>query len=121
MNDAADPSLLDQLKRFDDERPSVPGEHWLTFAAGLYLLLRPNRTSVGKLASVAGGGLLVARALSGRDGLLALLRNQPDAAAAPAPYVEVAAPWPYDRRVTVSTPTRVRRGSGADATADATR
>ncbi|WP_298233314.1 hypothetical protein [uncultured Azohydromonas sp.] len=29
---------LRELKRFDDQRPSVPGEHWFAFGTGAALL-----------------------------------------------------------------------------------
>src|SRR5438309_391998 len=31
-------NLLNRLKRFDDQRPSLPGEHWMALSAGLWLL-----------------------------------------------------------------------------------
>ena len=34
-------SLLESLKRFDDQRPSLPGEHWMTLGLGLWLITRP--------------------------------------------------------------------------------
>ncbi len=69
-------SALRHFKRADQARPSVPGEHWLTASAGMWLL-----TSAGKRPTMAGrlvfGGLglaLLARAASGRDGLSRLKR-----------------------------------------------
>lgn len=72
MNNA-EPSLFEQLCRFDESRPSIPGEHWLAVGAGLYFLLRRRRTVLGRLASMALGAAFVARGLSGRDGAIAVL------------------------------------------------
>jgi hypothetical protein len=98
-------SLLAALRDFDEARPSLPGEHWTAFGLGLYLLLRRRRTSAGRLASTLAGATLVARALSGRDGAIAVLRrtrvrDEEDE------VVDVAMPWPYEERVRV-----VRSGS----------
>ncbi|MBA4263697.1 MAG: hypothetical protein C0453_01325 [Comamonadaceae bacterium] len=68
-----DPSvLLRAVKRFDESRPSLPGEHWAVFATALALLRVAARSGSPWLALAAGAsGLgLVWRALSGRDGLL---------------------------------------------------
>lgn len=69
---------LRALKRFDDERPSVPGEHWFAFGTGALLLLRGRRSASPLLrtAATVGGLLFMARGLSGRDGLLARLQQQ---------------------------------------------
>ena len=61
-------SSLARLRELDCRRHSWPGEHWFAFAAGLYFLQRSRATRLGRLASVATGVALVARALSGRDG-----------------------------------------------------
>ena len=66
-----DDSLLDRLKRFDDARPSLPGEPWLTLSAALWLLARPNPSRLGRSLSIAAGLALVYRAASGRDGVSA--------------------------------------------------
>jgi hypothetical protein len=71
MND----SVLTRLQRFDEQRPGIPGEHWLALAAGIWLLTRRSRSGLGRLASVAGGVALLVRAASGRDGLLGTLRS----------------------------------------------
>jgi hypothetical protein len=69
-------SALRRLKHADQARPGLPGEHWLTASAGMWLL-----TSAGKQSSLAGrlvfGGLglaLLMRSASGRDGLSRLKR-----------------------------------------------
>ena len=77
-----DDSLLDRLKRFDDARPSLPAEHWLTFGAGIWLLDAPIVVPAGRLLSVATGLALVYRAASGRDGLVAIVEQE---RAVPAP------------------------------------
>ncbi|WP_066338719.1 hypothetical protein [Azohydromonas lata] len=71
---------LRALKRLDDQRPSVPGEHWFAFGTGAALLLRGRRSSSALLrtAATVGGLLFMARGLSGRDGLLARLQQRPD-------------------------------------------
>lgn len=104
----ADPSLIDRLLEFDAQRQSLPGEHWLTFGLGVYLLLRHRRSAAGRLVAMAAGALLVVRALTGRDGAIAALerRTQQDDTAG---FAEVAAPWPYDQRVRISKPRRRRR------------
>jgi uncharacterized membrane protein len=66
--------FLDRLKKLDAERPSLPGEHWLTFAAGLWLLTRVGRSGLGRTAAVLAGAGLLYRAASGRDGLVKALR-----------------------------------------------
>lgn len=83
-------SLLARLRELDRSRHSWPGEHWIAFAAGLYFLQRSRPTRLGRLASVATGVALVARALSGRDGAIALLRR-PERPRAEGP-VDAAAP-----------------------------
>ena len=62
-------SLLDRLKRFDDERPGFPGEHWLVLSAALWLLARPSASPLARALSIAAALALVYRAASGRDGL----------------------------------------------------
>jgi hypothetical protein len=69
-------TLLHKLKRYDDSRDNLPGEHWLAFAAGLGLWIATRRhPSIGVrvLASLM-GTLLVARAATGRDVPSALSR-----------------------------------------------
>lgn len=70
--------LLAQVKRFDDQRPSVPGEHWFAFGTGAALLLRGRRSAspAWRTAATLGGALFLLRAVSGRDGLLAWLKRR---------------------------------------------
>ena len=67
------PSWVDQLKRFDDRRSSLPGEHWVTLGAGLWLLSRHGSATVGRFLAMAVGVALIYRATSGRDGLARLI------------------------------------------------
>jgi hypothetical protein len=69
-------NMLQRLRQFDESRPSFPGEHWLTFGAGLYFLVRDCPAPMARLGSRLLGAALVTRALSGRDGALAVLRRQ---------------------------------------------
>lgn len=76
--------LLRKLKQFDESRTSLPGEHWLAFAAGLGLWIATRRhpsVAVRVVASLA-GTLLVARAASGRE-VPPLLARLPFAGRAP--------------------------------------
>jgi hypothetical protein len=95
-----DTSLVERLREFDSKRPSLPGEHWAAFALGLYLLLARRSSVFGRAASVMAGGALVARALSGRDGAIAMLRREGQAHRADD-YVDVAMPWPYQEPVRI--------------------
>ena len=113
MDDLALASAIERLRRWDERRPSLPGEHWITAAAGVYLLLARRSSVTARLLSAAAGAALIARALSGRDGPLAALNGLPGSEEEPSGYVEVAAPWPYSRRIRVSTPRRTRYGIGA--------
>ena len=67
---------LRSLRQADRNRAGVPGEHWITLGAGAGLLRWAGRAASPWLraAAVIAGGLLVLRALSGRDGPLARSR-----------------------------------------------
>jgi uncharacterized membrane protein len=56
-----------ELKRFDQSRSNLPGEHWLTLAAGMALWVATRKHPSGAVRLLAGiaGGFLVARAASG--------------------------------------------------------
>jgi len=98
-----DDSLLDRLKRFDEARPSLPAEHWLTFGAAIWLLTRPSASPFGRLLSVAAGLALVYRAASGRDGLVQLWNRKTrfrTGRRTPGRYIDSIEP--YSRRVRVS-------------------
>ena len=98
-----DDSLLDRLKRFDDARPSLPAEHWLTFGAAIWFLTRPSASALARLLSVATGLALVYRAASGRDGLARLWNRKASVRAgrrASGRYIDSIEP--YSKRVRVS-------------------
>ncbi len=78
-----DPSLLERLREFDDSRPSLPGEHWFAFGVGLYFLLSRRHSVAGRLASMALGAAFIARAITGRDGAIAVL-SRPESESADA-------------------------------------
>ena len=63
------PHPITELKRLDQRRSNVPGEHWLTLAAGiaLWVATRKHPSGVVRLLAGIAGGLLVARAASGRQ------------------------------------------------------
>ena len=62
-------SFISNLKRFDQQRPSLPGEHWLALAAGLWFLRKSGGSALSRFSSKAIGAALIYRAASGRDGL----------------------------------------------------
>ena len=66
---------LSAAKRYDEQRPAIPGEHWLAFGAGALLLLMAgrSRSPLGRGLKTALGTALIGRAASGRDGLARLL------------------------------------------------
>ena len=68
-----------QVKNWDDAREGVPGEHWLTLAAGIGLVMacRRSRSTLARVGGSALGAALVMRAASGRDGISKLLPYVP--------------------------------------------
>lgn len=68
-------STLRDAKQWDDQRPSIPGEHWFALGVGLFALSRARRSRslVGRMAGQAIGGAFLARAASGRDGIIGKL------------------------------------------------
>lgn len=100
-------SPLERLRRFDDERSSLPGEHWMTLGMGLWLMTRPATTVVGRLAAVAAGAALVLRAASGRDGFAARLGwdglsgGSHDRRFTQPRRIDLSSPWPQPQRVRV--------------------
>jgi len=64
---------LRSIREFDQKRPSFPGEHFVVGTVGSLLLNAARRRSgLAKVAMLAGGVALLARAASGRDGLARL-------------------------------------------------
>jgi hypothetical protein len=63
------PRPLEKLKRLDESRPNLPGEHWLAFAAGvgLWIATRRHPSIALRFAASLVGTLLVARAATGRE------------------------------------------------------
>ncbi|HET8747160.1 MAG TPA: hypothetical protein VFM98_16295 [Ramlibacter sp.] len=61
--------LIAKLKDFDESRDNLPGEHWLTLAAGIALWVATRKHPSGAVRLLAGiaGGILVARAASGSE------------------------------------------------------
>ncbi len=74
------PTLLRRIKAYDDQRPEIPGEHWVALAAGIALFVWTRRSPsmvVTFLGSTV-ASMLVVRAATGRYGLeqtLPLLRS----------------------------------------------
>jgi hypothetical protein len=69
---------LRALRAADQRRAGVPGEHWATFGAALTALgaARSIRSPWLRTATFVVGGVLVLRAISGRDGALALAKRK---------------------------------------------
>lgn len=99
------PSWLDQLKRFDDRRQGVPGEHWVVLGAGLWLLSRHGSVTVGRFLAMAAGVALIYRAASGRDGLVRLLPGFGRRPSTSTPLgrraVDLDQTTPYSKRVRI--------------------
>ena len=68
---------LTRLIEFDRQRPGIPGEHLMTAALGGWLMRSAarRRSMMGRVLSMAAGGLLLARAASGRDGVRRFMRR----------------------------------------------
>ena len=102
-------SLIQRLRRYDDARPGLPGEHWFALAAGLWLLTRGRDSTLERIAALATGVALVARAMGGRDGLAGILarrkrRRLVDRLGRKRPYaryIDIGATWPDEQRVRV--------------------
>src|SRR5690606_22986461 len=65
-------SVIQRLKEMDEQRPSFPGEHWIVFAAGAFLMAKAarQRSFIAQALMLAAGSALIGRAASGRDGLI---------------------------------------------------
>ena len=69
---------LRTLRAADQRRAGVPGEHWATFGAALTALGAASsiRSPWLRTATMVIGGVLVLRAISGRDGALAVAKRK---------------------------------------------
>ncbi|HEU4622988.1 MAG TPA: hypothetical protein VFS42_12265 [Burkholderiaceae bacterium] len=69
--------LLTRIKAYDDQRPSLPGEHLLTFGTGAALLMSSMRrqSGLGRMLTMLAAGALIYRAASGRDGIAKWLKK----------------------------------------------
>jgi|GEM_PF-747045 len=63
---------IQDLRKCDDSRKGFTGERWLVLGAGLLALRHSRRTEsgMGRVVSGALGTALIARAVTGRDGVL---------------------------------------------------
>ena len=69
--------VLNDIREFDRNRKSFPGEHLIVGAVGSMMLNSARRrTGLGRILMLLAGGALLARAASGRDGL-ARVFNRP--------------------------------------------
>ena len=68
-------NVINQARRADQRRPGFLGEHWLVATAGMWLLRRPSKNRMLRLASKAAGAALLLRAAGGRDGVRRLFER----------------------------------------------
>ena len=70
---------IKEIKRSDDAREGVPGEHWMVLGAGVgvWLLSRRSRSFMVRTVGLMAGTALVGRAASGRDGVSKFLGYLP--------------------------------------------
>ena len=66
---------LQDLKKWDNRRPSFPGEHWLALGAGMLVMRSAgkSRSFLGRMVGRSLGAALMARAASGSKGPLGKL------------------------------------------------
>jgi len=66
---------IQDVRQWDQNRPGFAGEHWLVLGAGLIALRQAQRSNstLGRLVGRALGTALVARAASGRDGVVGMV------------------------------------------------
>lgn len=69
---------LRALRAADQRRAGVPGEHWATFGAAVSALAaaRSIRSPWLRGLTMVVGGVLVLRAISGRDGAVAVAKRK---------------------------------------------
>jgi hypothetical protein len=72
-------NLLHRIKRYDDAREGIPGEHWIVLAAGLgsWLLTRRHPSFMVRTLGLIAGTALAGRAASGREGLSKVIAMTP--------------------------------------------
>ena len=72
-------NLLQKIKRYDDAREGIPGEHWMVLAAGVsaWLLTRRHPSVMVRTLGLLAGTALAGRAASGRDGLSKVIAMTP--------------------------------------------
>ena len=65
------PNLLKQVKRLDETRPGIPGEHLFALGMGLaaWWLTRRHASFIVRAIGLGVGGALIGRSASGRDGI----------------------------------------------------
>ena len=70
--------VLTNLREFDRNRKSFPGEHFIVGTVGSLLLNSARRRSgISRVLMLLAGGALLVRAASGRDGLARLVQRSP--------------------------------------------
>jgi hypothetical protein len=69
---------LRRLRTADRARDGVPGEHWATFGAAIGVLGAASgiRSPLLRTLALLAGGALVLRAISGRDGAVAVVKRK---------------------------------------------
>ena len=69
---------LRRLRAADQRRSGLPGEHWAAFGAALSALgaARSIRSPALRTLALVVGGVLVLRAVSGRDGAIAVAKRK---------------------------------------------
>jgi uncharacterized membrane protein len=71
-------NVLTNIREFDRNRKSFPGEHFIVGTVGSLLLNSARRRSgVSRMLMLLAGGALLVRAASGRDGLARVLDRSP--------------------------------------------
>ena len=71
-------NVLTNLRQFDRNRKSFPGEHFIVGTAGSLLLNSARRRNgLARVLMLLAGGALLVRAASGRDGLARLFERAP--------------------------------------------
>ncbi|KQO23285.1 hypothetical protein [Acidovorax sp. Leaf78] len=66
-----------EVRNWDEARPSFPAEHWLVLGAGLLVMRSAGKSRgfLGRMVGRAVGSALIARAASGRNGVVGKLAS----------------------------------------------